>query len=145
MKIERQLTINATVDQVWDVLGHRFDKVDQWASSVDRSTARAGKPRIPGAPMVGRTCDTELGPFKEAIIEFDEEQKILAYSATGDKMPFFVQDLQNRWSLTAAPGSRTQVDMRMTAKLSFPFTMPKAWNSTFLYTLLAQKVMWSSL
>ena len=123
MQIERQITIEATPDKVWEVLGPRFDQVDAWASSVDRSTARAGHSQIPGAPMVGRTCETEIGPVKEAITEYDEVRRIVAYSAHAEKMPFFVKDMRNRWALASGQGGRTHVDMRMTAKLSFPFNL----------------------
>ncbi|MEO1086172.1 MAG: SRPBCC family protein [Acidobacteriota bacterium] len=123
MKIQRQTTINADSEAVWEVLARRFDQVDEWASSVDRSTARAGAPRVPGAPVLGRTCETELGPFTEAILEFDEDRKVLAYSAAGEKMPFFVKSLRNRWSLTAESGARTRIDMLMTADLAIPFNV----------------------
>ena len=123
MQIERNLTIDATPDKVWEVLALRFDAVHEWASSVYQSSARPGKPAVPGAPAAGRTCETELGPFKESILEFDESTKTLAYSASGDKMPFFVTGLRNRWTLSAQAGGTTQVHMLMHADLSFPFNL----------------------
>ncbi|MEM1181790.1 MAG: SRPBCC family protein [Acidobacteriota bacterium] len=122
MQIERHLTVQAPPNKVWDVLGRRFDEVHLWASSVERS-AGAGPAQVPGAPTAGRTCQTELGPFKESIVEFDESNQVLAYTASGEKMPFFVKGLRNRWSLSAAPGGHTRVDMLMTADLAFPFSV----------------------
>lgn len=38
---------------------------------------------------------------------------MLAYTAKGDKMPFFVKQLANNWSVTSLGKKRSQVDMRM--------------------------------
>lgn len=122
MKIERTFTINAAADQVWNVLGPQFDKVGEWASAVQHSAPRVGNG--PGtAPVAGRVCETDLGPFKESILEYDEVRRILAYDAKGDKMPFFVRDLRNRWQVTPKADGTSQIDMRMQAQLQFPFNL----------------------
>ncbi|MEM9292886.1 MAG: SRPBCC family protein [Acidobacteriota bacterium] len=123
MQIQRQITIDASPEEVWQVLGHQFDQVSLWASSVSHSAARSDGKRVSSAPASGRVCETDLGPFRESILEFDEERKVLAYEASGEKMPSFVHNLKNRWSLTALSGSRTRVDMLMTADLAFPFRL----------------------
>lgn len=123
MKIQRHITIDAPPEKVWKVLGQDFDQVDQWASSVTHSVSRTGGQKLASAPMAGRTCETEIGPVKEAILEFDEDQRIVAYSAQAQDFPFFVKDMQNRWALTEAPGRRTEVDMLMSARLLFPFNL----------------------
>ncbi|MEM8964196.1 MAG: SRPBCC family protein [Acidobacteriota bacterium] len=123
MHINRQITIDAPIDQVWDVLGHRYDQVDRWASSVSHSAPSAVGQPLDGAPVAGRVCQTELGPFKESIFEYDENKNVLAYRASGSKMPFFVKDLRNRWSLNKVDDTRTEVDMAMSAELAFPFNL----------------------
>ena len=123
MQIQRNITVDATPDRVWEVLALRFGDVHEWASSVFHSSESQGKPSIPGAPSAGRTCETELGPFEESIVEFDEAKKTLAYTASGEKMPFFVKGLRNRWALSARADGKTQVDMLMNADLAFPFNL----------------------
>ncbi len=123
MNIKRRISIEATPEAVWRILAEQYEHVDRWASSVAHATARMGGPKPDAAPIAGRVCETELGPFSESIVEYDEERKVLAYQARGEKMPFFVKDLQNRWSLHSAAGDRTEVGMLMTAKLQFPFNL----------------------
>ena len=123
MKIQRELTINASSEKVWDVLARQFDHVDRWVSSVYRSSGRKDIRALNGAPSSGRICQTELGPFKERIVEYDEDRRILAYDAKGEKMPFFVKSLQNRWVLSPVSDSKTHVDMLMTADLALPFNL----------------------
>ncbi|MEM8933127.1 MAG: SRPBCC family protein [Acidobacteriota bacterium] len=122
MRIERTFTINASADQVWTVLGPQFDRVSEWVSAVQHSAPRAGQG--PGsAPMAGRTCQTDLGPFQESILEYDEERRVVAYDAQGDTMPFFVRHLRNRWQVEPATGGTARVEMRMQAELQFPFDL----------------------
>lgn len=123
MQIRRQITVDAPPEHVWEVLAHQFDQVSLWASSVSHSSVRTDGRPLGNAPCSGRVCETELGPFRESIVEYDENRSILAYEASGEKMPFFVKGLKNRWSLTKAAGSGTHVDMHMTANLAFPFNL----------------------
>lgn len=39
MKIEKQIIVDAPADKVWEVLGHKYDLVSEWASSVLESSA----------------------------------------------------------------------------------------------------------
>ncbi|MEM7588322.1 MAG: SRPBCC family protein [Acidobacteriota bacterium] len=123
MQITRQITIEAPSQQVWKVLGHQFHQVDRWASSVSHSAARIEGDAPAGAPCSGRVCETELGPFRETLTEYDDARQVVAYEASGEKMPFFVKGLRNRWSLKPLGSSRTRVDMHMTADLAFPFNL----------------------
>ena len=123
MQIRRQIDIDAPPERVWDVLGRRFDQVSRWASSVSHSSVRTDGAALKNAPCSGRVCETDLGPFEESIVEYDEDRQALAYEASGEKMPFFVRGLKNRWSLTPSADSGTRVAMLMTADLAFPFNL----------------------
>ena len=35
------LIVAAAADQVWDVIGHQFDRIGDWATAIPRSTALA--------------------------------------------------------------------------------------------------------
>ena len=117
MKIEKQFTIDAEARDVWQVLGPQYDQVGLWASSVHRSEKHSVGTKPPQAPCSGRVCTTELGPFRESILEYDEERKILAYDAQGEKMPFFVKNMINRWQLRPAASGTTEVEMELSVDM----------------------------
>ena len=111
MKIKHQLTIDTSADKVWEILGPQFEHVADWVSAVHISQIRNSGVGLPNAPSSGRVCETDLGPFKETIIRYDERNRILAYSAQGDKMPFFVKQLGNTWTVTPLSNNRARVEM----------------------------------
>lgn len=113
MKITKQITVNASAENVWDVLGHKYDRVSEWASSVLESYGKPVTASTNKAPFAGRKCQTTLGGFNEDIVTYDEQKMKLAYSATGDKMPFFVKQLVNNWSITPVNANRSRIDMRL--------------------------------
>ena len=122
MKISKTIQINASVDDVWTILGPNYTQVGDWASSVYASGARAGIPKVADAPAAGRICQTSLGPFTETIETYDAERHHVAYTATGDKMPGFVKRLVNAWSVHPS-GSGSRVEMKLSAELAFPFNL----------------------
>ncbi|MEM9006823.1 MAG: SRPBCC family protein [Cyanobacteria bacterium P01_F01_bin.86] len=111
MKIKRQITIDTSADKVWEILGPGFEHVADWVSSVHFSQGRHDGAVIRNAPSAGRVCDTDLGPFKEALLRYDERNRTLAYSAEGEKMPFFVTQLSNSWTVTPLSNQKATVDM----------------------------------
>lgn len=127
MRIVNSIIIDKSADEVWDVLGPRYADVSEWASGVYVSRARSDPPAVPGAPLHGRICETSVGPFKETITRYDPDAKVLAYRATGDKMPFFVRSLSNQWTMERLGGHKTRVTSTMTADLVFPFSLLLGW------------------
>lgn len=127
MRIQKSVRIGAPADRVWRILGDEYADVGAWASAVYASAPRAGAPRAPGAPVLGRVCQTSLGPFVEAIESYDPERRHLAYSATGDKMPSFMKRLVNRWEIEPDGGASTVARMELTADIAFPFSVLMGW------------------
>ena len=127
MKLALEVTANAPIDRVWEILGPGYVNAGEWASAVYISSARAGQSKIAGAPAAGRVCQTSLGPFTETIQEYDPNNHRVAYSATGDKMPGFVKSLVNSWTLTPAGSGRTKVRMELNADIAFPFNVLMGW------------------
>ena len=123
MKIIRTATINAPIDSVWQLLGPDYERAGDWASSVFVSSARGGQPKVDGAPVAGRVCQTSLGPFTETIEAYDERTHHVAYTATGEKMPGFMKGLRNDWRLTEQGPAKTEVRMEMNAHIAFPFNI----------------------
>ncbi len=117
MQIKRQFTVNASANKVWDIIGHQFDRVSDWASGVYASHGIKTDAVFQDAAYSGRTCETKIGFLNETITQYDEQQKIVAYKAKGDKMPFFVKGMSNCWTVTPIGPNQTQVDMCMEAAL----------------------------
>ena len=122
MKIIKTATVNAPIDRVWELLGPEYARAGDWASGVYASRARDGDPKVAGAPVAGRVCQTSLGPFTESIEAYSERAHHVGYSAKGEKMPGFMKGLRNDWHLTAAGPNRTEVRMEMQADIAFPFS-----------------------
>lgn len=122
MKIRKETIMNVSAQKVWEILGPRYVEVDKWASSVNiaQGNNKPGVGKISGAPCTGRVCDTELGQFKENVEIYNENKKEIAYSAQGEKMPFFVKRMLNTWKVIPK-GNKALVIMELNVDLMFPF------------------------
>ena len=112
MQIKQQIIINTSADTVWNILGPQYAYVSEWISAVHQSQGRHNSV-VPSskAPCSGRVCETDLGPFKETIIHYDEANRSLAYSAKGEKMPFFVKQMGNSWKVIPMGANQARVEM----------------------------------
>ncbi|MEM9093015.1 MAG: SRPBCC family protein [Cyanobacteria bacterium P01_F01_bin.53] len=117
MQIKRQFTVNASADRLWEIMGLQFAHVSQWASSIYSSQERNNDTVPLDAPCSGRTCETAMGSFKEKILTYDEQKKLISYDAKGEKMPFFVRQLVNNWTFIPIAGGKCKVDMCMEISL----------------------------
>ena len=122
MKIKRTFTVDAPPEHVWDILGPRYARAGDWASSVYVSSEHLGTPKVAGAPVSGRVCRTSLGPFTETIEAYDDSRDHVAYSAKGNRMPGFVKQLVNSWTVYPA-GTNSRVEMELNTKIAFPFNV----------------------
>jgi hypothetical protein len=119
------LIIAAPADQVWEVIGRRFDRIGDWATAITHSTAvshgsaAGGGPAPPtaaavlDAPVAGRVCRTgvRLVPqVTETLIGYDDANRTLTYQASG--MPTFVTLARNTWTVTAIDAHRSRLSLR---------------------------------
>jgi hypothetical protein len=114
LRIEREITINASVDEVWRVLAHDFGHIDQWASVIAASSAAADVPAPSGAGIGGRVCTSSVAGFGEVQEEFtyyDEQAKRFGYRATRG-MPGFVKSAENNWSVRPLETGKSAVEAR---------------------------------
>lgn len=116
MQIRKQIDVNVSAEKAWAIL-QDLGTVDQWGSSVHQSKASGN------GEGETRVCETDLGPFKETVVVFDETSMELSYKAEGDKMPFFVRHLQNNWKIEPTSADRCRVNMRLDCEIMFPFTI----------------------
>ena len=94
MKLSGQVTIEASADRVWEILGHQFATVGEWATAIDDS----GPTDEPTDGLPGRVCQTGMRAFPavtERIVNFDETNRTLTYEATG--LPALVGKARNTW------------------------------------------------
>lgn len=127
MEIIKTDQINAPIDKTWNTLGPHYAQVSNWASAVYASKARTGTPKVESAPVAGRVCQTSLGPFVETLETYDPKTHKIAYSATSDKMPSFMNGLNNSWQLTALTPDVTEVRIELNADIAFPFSVLVGW------------------
>ena len=113
MNVHRELTINASADRLWQILGDDYAKVGEWTTQVLSS-----QPNPDLRVGEGRVCVTDgFGDAKETLTQYDEQKRELAYVATIEKMPFFVKEMANAWRVEPKGESRSIVHMDMNGKL----------------------------
>ena len=127
MRIFKTVRVNVPIEKAWDVLGPNYTSVGDWASSVYASAARGGAPAIAGAPVLGRICQTSIGPATETLLAYDPKSYRIAYDAHAEKMPGFVKGLQNTWQLRSAGPDMTDVEMTFEMKIAPPFNVLMGW------------------
>jgi hypothetical protein len=125
--LSMEFVVAAPADAVWEVIGHRFDRIGEWATAIPASTALlppAGADtgqavtRLPvgqiigGAPLAGRICTTGLRlvpRVTETLVAYDEANRTLTYEASG--MPAFVTTARNTWTVTPLDERRCRVTL----------------------------------
>ena len=117
IEVKREATIDVTVEELWQILSDGFTDVESWASLVNWSKPNPQEIDIlDGAPTGGRICDVPgFGRTDERIIRFDVESHTIGYSVIADKIPGFVSNVQNIWSLREAGPEATRVSSNLTA------------------------------
>ncbi len=117
INIHRSETIHAEADELWRILGDEFATINQWASDIPHSKASIGtKPGLEGAPCAGRTCEIPgFGETDEHLVAFDPTTMNLAYTVTAKKLPSFVKNMRNEWTVNQQGEGHTQVSARITA------------------------------
>jgi hypothetical protein len=117
-QLSTDLVVAAPADAVWEVVGHRFDRIGEWATAVPASAAlpalapdlAPGGPARGPAGVAGRVCRTGvrlLPEVTETLVAYDEANRTLTYEATG--MPAFVVAARNTWTVTPLDEHRSRL------------------------------------
>jgi hypothetical protein len=120
MKIElvNSKQIRANKETLWKALVDEFNDVSEWASNVSSSTENKSlSTRLPDGELVcGRNCKVAgFGNTSEKIVILDKKRGIFAYSVKSDKIPSFVEDVQNHWKIDEISKSECNVTSSITA------------------------------
>jgi ribosome-associated toxin RatA of RatAB toxin-antitoxin module len=111
------ITIDASADQVWDIIAHQFGRIGEWATAIPESTTITAPATVTRnhvlveAPVAGRVCDTGMRAVPrvtETIVAYDEDARTLAYQATAG-MPAFVTLARNTWRVKPLSDAQAQV------------------------------------
>src|SRR5918996_1770117 len=97
MKLSGEVIVEASADRVWEILGHRFADIGEWATAIDDSRPAVGQAEA----LPGRVCQTGMRAFPavtERIVAYDESDRTLTYEATG--LPAFVGEARNTWRVS---------------------------------------------
>jgi hypothetical protein len=108
-------SIAADADAVWKELDANFLGISAWAGGVKSSVANPATPgSINGSAHGGRVCDIEgIGETDERITKFDAAARTMTYSVTAKGLPFFVDRLQNTWTVRPDGHDQALVDVEV--------------------------------
>ncbi|MEO6712801.1 MAG: SRPBCC family protein [Mycobacteriales bacterium] len=118
ISVQSSAVIAAPADRVWAILADEFENVGQWASTIVSSTANPAATRVPdGAATAGRACTVPgFGVTDERFTHFEAAARTFTYSVAAEKMPGFVHDLRNTWSVRAVGTGQCEVTSHVTAE-----------------------------
>jgi Polyketide cyclase / dehydrase and lipid transport len=118
VKVSSETIIDASADRVWEIVGHQFTRIGEWATAIPTSRPSSQTPSAAGAPAAGRVCETGLPivPLvEETIVAYDEGGRTLTYTGAG--LPHFVKEARNRWTVVAVDDRRARVRVEATIEL----------------------------
>tara|TARA_B110000211_G_C14056203_1_gene543489 strand:+ start:1518 stop:1997 length:480 start_codon:yes stop_codon:yes gene_type:complete len=88
MKFSKEITINASAEKVWNIIGLNFADVGKWDGAVSKSIINKQATIVNGSPYGGRICETSFGKISEKFTAYDEAG--MTFSFQGDiKSPIF--------------------------------------------------------
>lgn len=121
LEVTKRFEIAADPDELFRTLTSEFTEVAQWASGIRRSDPNPRYKPVADGVAGGRVCQVDgFGTIDEQLVEYAPGDRRFAYTAEAEKIPSFVSDLQNRWTIAAGPGRTSVVEMRVTADVSGP-------------------------
>lgn len=111
MVIEKEIIINKSVKDAWQVLGHDFASPSKWASAVNHSQGH-GENSYEGLYCSERSCSTTMGSIREKLYEFSHAKYMLAYEIVEGK-PSIVEYASNTWQLIELGEGKCKLQIRM--------------------------------
>ncbi len=119
MKITTIIDIDVPAARAWKVAGEQFGQVSEWAGPV--LSSHLDSPLAEGAV---RTCEIRaVGPFPpgeitETLIEFNRQQRSLAYTVGTGKPPI-LKHLSNRWTIEETGTTKCRLTSTATVTMAW--------------------------
>ncbi|EAQ42431.2 hypothetical protein MED152_06915 [Polaribacter sp. MED152] len=113
MEVKKEIIVNKSITEVWEVLGNQYGEAYKWARGLYHSEAH-GLPKISGAICSNRTCDTSFGKLQEEVRVFKANEQLSYEVVKG--FPSFIETGVNNWYLNEIGANRTKVTMHFVGK-----------------------------
>lgn len=111
MIIEKEIIVNKSISNAWQVLGTEFANAHIWASPLSHSEGSGNK--FSGSECTERSCDIKgMGKTKERLLQFSNDNHSLSY-VVEQGMPSMVKYATNTWTLTSLSQEKTKLVMKM--------------------------------
>ncbi len=121
MKFSKQITVNASAEKVWDILGRDFANISVWSTAVSHSIANDKLASVNNSPVGGRFCDTSFGKISEEFTAYDDAKKTFSFKGVFDSRMF--KSVINTSGLTSIDENTTEVSFGPNIELSFIGTL----------------------
>ncbi len=120
LSIRKQFDIDTDADELFRSLTTNFADVSSWASGIDSSDVNPKFAEVADGVPGGRICQVPgFGFIDEQLVRYDPSSRTFAYTADAEKIPGFVQNLKNTWTISSA-GSGSTVTLNLTADVTGP-------------------------
>ena len=118
MKLTTDKTLNATADQIWNLLGERFADIGAWSKAIERSELNG--PLDEGGV---RTCELKptpigSGTIRERITRFNRGRREVSYEIL-EGLPGFMRYVETAWTVAPTVNGRAQVKSVLTIRLAW--------------------------
>lgn len=121
IEVIKKFNLDADPGELFTKLTTEFTEVASWVSGIRQSGPNPKYSPIADGISGGRVCEVDgFGTLDEELVEYEPTSRTFAYTAEADKIPGFVKDLRNRWTLTLAGNGRTEVTLHLTADVTGP-------------------------
>jgi len=110
--LRKEITIDVSADQLWEMVGPGFVEVYKWSSNIDYAKGK-GTPEFEGAVCNERYCDVNVKGFSsisETLTNYDESNMTLAYEVH-EGMPKFITFVENVWTVEPLADGRSKLVM----------------------------------
>lgn len=120
LDVKESIEINVSAERAWSIIGPNFLNIADWGPGVNKSWNNESVPAtFEGAPAGGRFCDLgKFGKADERIIHYDQAKTEITWSAKIDKMPSFLEGLQNALKVESINENTCRASTNITAELT---------------------------
>lgn len=121
LEVNKQFTIATDADDLFTKLTTEFTEVSSWVSGIAQSGPNPKHAPVADGVPGGRVCQVDgFGAIDEQMVRYEPANGTFAYTADAEKIPSFVHDLTNTWTVTPVGSGRSKVTMRLTADVRGP-------------------------
>ena len=121
--------INASADDVWEVLGKKFDSIDEWSSTIESSelvkfsevstSIKVAKE----SKIAGRRTVSKRIKATEILTEYSDQLREFTFVA--DETPAFIKNASNHTTVVDLGAGECEVVFDITIKLGGPISLLK--------------------